>query len=272
MTYIPINSIPGADDEVTIPAIVQRLTRTGQIRPCWVNEAGGMTFQLDAGTADDRYVKWLSPDSPLDPLESEADRMRWAGQWIPVPEVLESGVAEGGQWLVTRAIPGDSAVTDHWRERPETAVRALGRGLRALHDTLPVADCPWSWDLDARLERFERRLSEGLQPEHLMEEHRSLTLDEIEDRMANPPARDELVVAHGDACAPNTLLDASGEPLAYVDLGSLGIADRWADLAVGTWSVHWNYGREYEALYFEAYGIEPDRERIDFYRLAWDVC
>lgn len=272
MTYVPINSIPGADDDLTIPSIVQRLSRTGEIRPCWVNEAGGMTFQIDAGTSDDRYVKWLSPDSELDPLEAEADRMRWAAQWIAVPEVLESGSDTGGQWLVTRALSGETAVTDYWRERPEIAVPALGRGLRLLHDSLPVADCPWSWGLDVRAPLFERRLADGLQPDDLMAEHHDLTLEEIQYRMANPPATDRLVVAHGDACAPNTLLGSAGDPIAHVDLGNLGVADRWADLAVGTWSVHWNYGREYEDLYFEGYGIEPDRERIDFYRLAWDVC
>jgi kanamycin kinase len=79
------------------------------------------------------------------------------------------------------------------------------------------------------------------------------------------------VVCHGDACAPNTLLDESGQVVGYVDLGSLGVADRWADLAVGSWSLEWNYGADYEPLYFQAYGIEPDPDRISYYRLLWDL-
>jgi kanamycin kinase len=79
------------------------------------------------------------------------------------------------------------------------------------------------------------------------------------------------VVCHGDACAPNTLLDESAAVAGYVDLGSLGVADRWADLAVASWSLGWNYGTEYESAFFDAYGIEPDPDRIGYYRLLWDL-
>ena len=49
---------------------------------------------------------------------------------------------------------------------------------------------------------------------------------------AHRPRIDRLVVCHGDACAPNTLLHDDGRFAAHVDLGSLGVADRWADIAV----------------------------------------
>ena len=38
-----------------------------------------------------------------------------------------------------------------------------------------------------------------------------------------------------------------------------------------SWSVCWNYGSDYEQLFFEAYGVAADTERIDYYRLLWDV-
>lgn len=48
--------------------------------------------------------------------------------------------------------------------------------------------------------------------------------------------------------------------------GELGVADRWADLAVATLSLGWNYpGRLWDAEFFDAYGIEADPERIDYY-------
>ena len=47
------------------------------------------------------------------------------------------------------------------------------------------------------------------------------------------PALD-LVVCHGDACNPNFLLADDGNFTGYVDLGGLGVADRWADLAVAS--------------------------------------
>lgn len=89
--------------------------------------------------------------------------------------------------------------------------------------------------------------------------------------LGNPPPVDELVVCHGDACAPNTLLDQYGRCTGHVDLGSLGIADRWADLAVATWSTTWNYGEGWQTPLLDAYGIGVDVERTRYYRLLWDL-
>jgi len=41
-------------------------------------------------------------------------------------------------------------------------------------------------------------------------------------------------------------------------LGALGVADRWADLAVATWSLEWNYGPGWQSVLLEAYGVESD--------------
>jgi kanamycin kinase len=79
------------------------------------------------------------------------------------------------------------------------------------------------------------------------------------------------VVCHGDACAPNTLIDDAGSCSGHVDLGHLGLADRWADLAIATWSLDWNYGPGWQRVLLAAYGIEPDWERMDYYRLLWDL-
>ncbi len=81
----------------------------------------------------------------------------------------------------------------------------------------------------------------------------------------------DLVVCHGDACAPNTIIADDGSWAGHVDLGSLGVADRWADLATAAWSTEWNYGPGWASAVYDAYGIEPDERKIAFYRLLWDV-
>jgi kanamycin kinase len=53
--------------------------------------------------------------------------------------------------------------------------------------------------------------------------------------------------------------------------GRLGIGDRWADLAVATYSLGWNYAGNWEAELLDAYGIDRDEERIDYYRRLWDA-
>ena len=57
----------------------------------------------------------------------------------------------------------------------------------------------------------------------------------------------------------------------FVDLGERGVADRWWDLAVATWSVTWNFGPGLEDLFLKEYGIERDQARIEYYRLLYDV-
>lgn len=265
-----MTALAGPPAEVAVPPVVVRLAAGEPIRPVWRNEVGGLTFALGPGDGD-RYVKWTPPDSGID-LDRESVRLRWAARYLPVPRVLDSGRDSAGQWLVTRAIAGTNAVDPRWQAAPEVAATALGAGLRRLHDALPVPDCPFSWSAAERHAAIERRARrDELDPSEWHAEFAARPVAELLRRLAEPPPVDRAVVCHGDACAPNTLLGPSGAVVGFVDLGSLGVADRWADLAVGSWSLDWNYGEGYERAFFAAYGIEPDAERIAYYRLLWDL-
>ncbi|WP_460522482.1 phosphotransferase [Humibacter antri] len=243
------------DASFAVPEPLRRRLGNGIESIVWVNEAGGVTVRGRLG--DERvFAKWAPPNSELD-LAADAERLEWTGRFIRVPVVLDYTSGDDGEVLVTRALPGTNAVTKRWRAEPETSVRALGEGLRHLHDALPVAGCPFDWSVAERIERSRaQRIPE-----------RVAALD----RLGEVPAVDTLVVCHGDACAPNTLLADDGVVVGYVDLGRMGVADRWADIAIGAWSTEWNYGAGYDALYYEAYGVEPDEERIAYYRALWDA-
>lgn len=235
-------------DAVEVPEAVRGLARGAGLTPVWRNELGGLTFRTDDG----RYLKWSPRDPELD-LAAEAERLGWAARHTPVPRVLEVGGDRTQAWLVTAAIPGESAVAPRWIADPATAVRAVGVGLRALHDALPVDDCPFDWGVPGRIARAAVR---GIRlPEALHE----------------PPPVDRLVVCHGDACCPNTLLGDDGAWIAHVDLGALGVADRWADIAVASMSTAWNYGPGWEDALIAAYGVEPDRTRLAYYRDLWNA-
>jgi len=152
------------------------------------------------------------------------------------------------------------------------AVTAIGAGLRAMHDALPVAGCPFSWMATGRLADARRRADEGhLDLSLWHEEHQPLGIERALDLLAGIPPADRLVVCHGDACSPNTLITEDGRCSGHVDLGELGVADRWADLAVATWSTEWNYGPGWENLLLSAYGVPPDPARTRYYRLLWDL-
>ena len=236
--------LPRADDpalaDVPVPPQVRALAGQDQPEAVWVNERGCISFR--AGT---RFIKWNPHGTGLD-LVGERLRMQWAARWHAVPQVLDAGSDDQAQWLVTAALHGLGAVTPTWRARPLQAAQVIGRGLRMLHDALPVADCPFDWSIATRIQ------------------HR------VPVEQLKPPAIDRLVVCHGDACAPNTIIAPDGSPAGHVDLGALGVADRWADLAVASMSLDWNYGPAWEDAFFAAYGVARDEERIAFYRHLWD--
>lgn len=239
-------SIPVAP--VPVPDRVHAVARGARIEPVWQNELGGVTFRTDDG----RFIKH-GPRNAETSMAREAERLRWASRWIRVPEVLDEGSDRGEEWLVTRALPGLSAVDPRWLAEPATAVAAIGAGLRSLHDSLPVAECPFDWGVSARLANATAR---GIR---------------VPDALHTPPPVDLLVVCHGDACCPNTLLDDDGAPLAHVDLGALGLGDRWADIAVAAMSTEWNYGPGWEDALVAAYGVAPDPERLAYYRDLWNA-
>jgi kanamycin kinase len=236
----------------------------------WENELGGLTFEC-VGEHDRVFIKWAPQGSGLN-LGDEAERLRWASPFTPVPRVLDLGADGDGEWLVTVAVPGRSAVDERWRAEPAVAITAIGEGLRAFHDAVPVAPCPFTWSVEERLGDARRRTDTDPQrPSGWHAIHRSLTVADALAAAEDAPSTDLLVVCHGDACAPNTLLDDDGRWTGHVDLGAMGVADRWADLAIATWSTEWNYGPGWESELLAAYGIDPDPDRTMYYRLLWDL-
>ena len=208
-----------------------------------------------------RPLRQVGPvGSGLD-LLVEAERMFWAGRFTPVPAVLDAGADGDGSWLVT------------------SAVAAVGAGLRSLHDALPVGDCPWSWSIESRVAAATQRAAErgaprppktpeaergacrtrrsaGCRPARRLPRRRVLP--------EHPPRQQRSVHrARRPRCARHT---------AHVDLAALGVADRWADLAVATYSTVWNYGPGWEGPLLDAYGIDPDPERTRYYRQLWDLA
>jgi kanamycin kinase len=230
------------------------------VRAVWLNEEGGVTFRVGSGipgTAGREFIKVATAHST--DFAGEARRLRWASQYVPVPQVLGFGVEKDCVWLRTGALPGLSAVHPRWLASPTVAVRAIGAGLRMLHDQLPVRSCPFDWSATGRLARLSP--ASGRYPQA-----------DARARLGQPPPVDRLVVCHGDACSPNTLIDDDGRCCGHVDVGDLGVADRWADLAVATLSLGWNYpGRVWDAEFFSAYGVEPDPTRMDYYRRLWQA-
>lgn len=226
-----------APDE--IPEVVRSLAADEALEPVWRNELGGLTFRIAS-----RYVKW-NPQSTGINLDRERVRLEWIADRHPAPGVLDHGADHDAQWLVTAALLGECAVGDRWRARRPEAIAAIATGLRAMH-AIPIDAVPSVWASDS----WACRQPASLGP--------------------RPPVH-EPVLVHGDACAPNTLIDLAGEWVGNVDFGDLAVGDRWADLAIASMSLDWNFGEGHQDEFFDAYGMERDEERIRYYRALWHL-
>ena len=117
--------------EKPVPAPVAAVAAGRPAREVWENMLGGRTFEV--GSDPDRcFVKWTPAASGIS-LADEAARLARAGTFTPVPRVIGQGADEAGSWLVTSALPGQSAVMPRWQADPAVAAAAIGAGLRAMH-------------------------------------------------------------------------------------------------------------------------------------------
>jgi kanamycin kinase len=219
-----------------------------------------------------RYLKVVQAGHYPTALD-ESSRTQWASLFLPVPIALDAGSGDGVDWLLTGAVAGLDATRHPLFADPARLVPILARGLAAFHEQAPVDQCPFDFRVDAALTHARERVRAGVaKPTDLHPEHRHLTLDDALAELERlRPTAEDLVVCHGDYCYPNVLLDDTGAITGYVDLGELGVADRWWDVAVGAWSTTWNVGAGWEDLFYESYGIERDDGRIAFYRLLYDL-
>lgn len=237
----------------------------------WESGPDARTWQLTGPAGLRRYLKTRSAAAAV-PLRAEAARLRWAREaGLPVPLVLAACRAGQAEWLLTESLPGTSAVDPALLARPGELVPLLANGLRRFHQA-QAAGCPFRFGLDIALDRVRGRVLAGqIDPDDMHAEHAHLSpaaaLAELE-RLR--PDDEDLVVCHGDYCLPNVLI-AGGEVTGFVDLGELGVADRWWDLAVGSWSVSWNVGAGWEELFLSSYGVARDDRRMAFYRLLYDL-
>lgn len=255
----------------------------GRWEQAWVRGgAQGWRLRTDAGGV--RHAKH-GPLDGVDGLTGEVARLRWAAGRAPVPSVVVapgdtgSGAAATTGWLLTDAPPGVPADDpQHRMGSVEALLAALGAGLRRLHDTLPVDRCPFSAGLGTTLGRADQRLAEGdIDPDRLRGAYRHRTAAQLVDHLhATVPTEPEpdRVVAHGDPCLSNLLVDPrSGLLSGVVGLGRLGVSDRYRDLAVVVRSLVDDLGPEVVWRFLDAYGVpHPDPARLEFYVLLDDLA
>jgi len=204
----------------------------------------------------------------------EAERFAWLGAvGFPVPVVVDVGADSDAMWLVTSAVPGRSAAAD-WDTACRASVVAIVADLTRSMHALRVADCPFDRRLAVTLPEAQWAVALGrLDLDDLDEEHAGWSAERLlaELTAAGVPDGEDLVVCHGDLCLDNILVSADARKVTGVlDVGRLGMADRWLDLSIVLRSIGEDtpgYGPADAAAFATRYGAPPDERKRRFYRL-----
>lgn len=245
----------------------------GGWEPVTDGESEASVFRSADGS---RYAKCV-PAGHVASLEAERDRVDWLStQGVPVPRVLDWRVSAAGAGLVTSAVVGVPA-----DRVPAPLLQAawepIADAVRRLHD-LPPRQCPFTRDLTQMFAAARDVVARGaVNPEFLPEDQQQTHPEELLARLAPQLERRlgqeaaETVVCHGDLCLPNIILDPKSLTVAgFIDLGRLGRADPYADIALllATGRETWTDGQQAnsaEAAFANRYGIVLDRDRERFY-------
>ncbi|MGK8556546.1 phosphotransferase [Nocardia gipuzkoensis] len=242
-----------ADLPIPLPPMVAALLGEAQT---WSDEHEGMSG--DVVLVNGAY--WLKRGPRA---VAEYERLHWLrDRGIRLPEV--AAFEDDVLLLADASAPSLAARAGSDAEYPTSIGTVLGSLLRRLH-RIPVGECPFDGRLDVVLAQARRHVIEDLvDPDDFDDDNRGSTPAQILARLlAQRPAQEDLVVAHGDFTPSNVL-----ENEILLDLGALGVADRYRDLAPAERDLREDFGDAEVTAFFAAYGLaEPDESRLEYYRL-----
>jgi streptomycin 3"-kinase len=246
---------------------------SGEWEPVVGGESGACVF---CDHSQHRYAKIVSSELVAD-LSAERDRSVWLNEMtIPSAAVLDWRETGTGACLVTQAVLGVPA-SELDASALQRAWPSVVEAVRALHG-LAVDRCPFDRTLAQMMRLAHASVAEGrvvveFLPVALQRTPPAQIMEQIEAELPVRLAQEraQLVVCHGDLCLPNILVDpATGQVTGLIDLGRLGTADPYGDIALllatarETWSDEAMVRRADEE-FAEIYGTELDPERLDFY-------
>ena len=254
------------------PSLAARLHQ-GQWHRNLVGQAGAAVYRLRTPQGADVYLKHGRGEA-AQAITDEMVRLRWLTELMPVPALLHFEGSGDEAWLLTGALPGRTA----WEwlagepHRMPSIVASLAHLMARLH-AVPLTSCAFNADHVRRLADARRRLDAGLVDAEDFDEARAdwAPEDVWQEMQRLLPLAVDPVVSHGDFSLDNILLDAEGRVTGMIDLGRVGVADRYQDLAI-LWNCLSEFGPQAQSALFAAYGIEePDERKLNFH-LCLDEC
>ena len=259
------------DEKMQLPEKIKALTGD---RP-YIMDSVGLSDSV-VMTYDDMVLKIERYNRDID---STIQMMQWLVGKIPVPKVICHESLDGMSYLLMSKVDGKMSCDEYYFEHPHEMTALLAEGLKMLWN-VDISDCPRQRDLDCELEEAEYRVKNNLvdvkraEPNTFGKNGFQSPAHLLEWLKGHKPAY-EPVLSHGDFCLPNIFFD-NGKISGFIDLGDMGVGDKWRDIALCWRSLKHNFdgsfgGKVYEDfnpdMIFEKLEMEPDYNKLRYYIL-----
>lgn len=232
-----------------------------------VGQSGAAVYRL-YGKADapELYLK-RGKESVADDITDEMVRLNWLKAYLPLPTITHFTRTPDEALLLTTAIPGKTAfqMLEECPDKRNDIVDALAVFLQRLH-RIPVSHCPFNSDHQFRLALAQTRMNNGLvDADDFDDERKGWSVVQVWNEMLSLlPFSSDPVVTHGDFPLDN-LIFSQGKVVGCIDVGRVGIADRYQDLAI-LWNCLSEFSPSLQNRLFEQYGITaPNLEKLQFH-------
>ncbi|NKD54942.1 MULTISPECIES: APH(3')-I family aminoglycoside O-phosphotransferase [unclassified Haematospirillum] len=232
-----------------------------------VGQSGAAIYHLYGKThAPELYLKY-GKSTVADDIASEMVRLSWLAACMPLPAIAHFTRTADEAWLLTTAMPGRTVyqMLEAYPDARIDLVDALAEFLRRLH-AVPVSSCPFNSGHIFRLALAQQRINAGLvDADDFDEERQGWAVEQVWEEMHTLlPFSPELVVTHGDFSLDN-LLVCEGRVIGCIDVGQVGIADRYQDLSI-LWRGLGKFSPSLQERLFQQYGIpNPDWRKLQFH-------
>ncbi len=213
--------------------------------------------------------------------DNERDIVEWLNGRIAVPNIAAYCVENDKAYTLMTRVTGKMLCDEEFLNDSSRLIKLMAEGLRILWD-VKVDGC------GLRVSRLEERLKKARQnvENGLVDVLDAESETFGEGGYANPEAllqwleqnrpQEDIVLTHGDFCLPNIFAE-NDKISGFIDLGKMGPADRWQDLALALRSLKhnalgvYNNGKAYfnfePQMLLDELGIEMDEEKYKYYLL-----
>lgn len=204
-------------------------------------------------------------------LTKEYNKLKEISKYIKTPQIVLYEKNKYEQ-LITTKIKGNMVCSKYYLKKPTGAIDIIVEAFKELY-SVNINKIKIDESLNHKLSIAKYNIENNLiTDDNLSEEvkRKFKTRENILKYLEENKWEEDLVLSHGDISLPN-IFSYKSKFTGFIDLGDLGIADRWFDIAIVIRSINFNFGEEYSKLFLKKLNIEFDEFKYNYFMLLMEL-